>query len=86
MQTVRMSSLPDSYVDLMPSDPDLFVELGRVAWAAARLHFGVRDAINRHPGGCPYGLVKRQGLGVVGRWCRLGAWRRERRSVVEQAQ
>lgn len=61
MQTVRMSSLPDSYVDLMPSDPDLFVELGRVAWAAARLHFGVRDAINRHPGGVPMVLSSGKG-------------------------
>ena len=34
----------------MPSDPELLVELGRVAWAAARLHSGVRDAINRHHG------------------------------------
>lgn len=34
----------------MPSDADLLVDLGRVAWAAARLHAGVRDAINRHHG------------------------------------
>ena len=34
----------------MPSDPDLLVELGRVAWAAARLHARVRDAINNHHG------------------------------------
>lgn len=45
-----MHDLPDSYVDSMPTDPDLLVELGRVAWAAARLHAGVRDAINRHHG------------------------------------
>jgi hypothetical protein len=32
----------------MPSGPELLLELGRVAWAAARLHDGVRDAINRH--------------------------------------
>lgn len=46
----HMSSIPDSYVDSMPTDPDLLVELGRVAWAAARLHAGVRDSINRHSG------------------------------------
>ena len=34
----------------MPSDPDLLADLGRVAWAAARLHAGVRDSINRHSG------------------------------------
>lgn len=45
-----MTDLPDSYVDTMPCDTDLLVELGRVAWAAARLHAGVRDAINRHHG------------------------------------
>ena len=45
-----MHDLPESYIDSMPSDPDLLVELGRVAWAAARLHAGVRDAINRHHG------------------------------------
>ncbi|WP_152424165.1 hypothetical protein [Leucobacter sp. UCD-THU] len=37
----------ESYVDSMPCDPDLLEELGRVVWAAARLHFGIRDAINR---------------------------------------
>jgi DNA polymerase III epsilon subunit-like protein len=41
---------PESYVDSMPADGDLLVELGRVTWAAARLHAGVRDAINRHHG------------------------------------
>ncbi|AFV89343.1 hypothetical protein PACID_15300 [Acidipropionibacterium acidipropionici ATCC 4875] len=41
---------PDRYVDSMPCDPDLIVDLGRVVWAAARLHAGVRDAINRHKG------------------------------------
>ncbi|KQQ18760.1 hypothetical protein ASF48_17740 [Rathayibacter sp. Leaf299] len=45
-----MNSLPDSYVDDMPTDPDLLEDLGRVAWAAARLHYGVRDAIGRHEG------------------------------------
>lgn len=45
-----MAFIPDSYVDSMPTDPDLLVELGRVAWAAARLHAGVRDSINRHTG------------------------------------
>ncbi|PPI19058.1 hypothetical protein C5D34_12130 [Rathayibacter sp. AY1B1] len=45
-----MTSLPDAYVDSMPTDPDLLMELGRVAWAAARLHAGVRDAIGRHLG------------------------------------
>ena len=47
---VSMTSIPDSYVDSMPSDPDLLADLGRVAWAAARLHAGVRDSINRHSG------------------------------------
>src|SRR5699024_2074782 len=41
---------PESYVDSMPSDPDLLVELGRVVWAAARLQSGIRDAINQHNG------------------------------------
>ncbi|HEX8511309.1 MAG TPA: hypothetical protein VF635_17660 [Propionibacteriaceae bacterium] len=41
---------PESHVDSMPCDPDLLVELGRVTWAAARLHAGVRDAINQHQG------------------------------------
>src|SRR5690606_7947639 len=49
--TIRyMTSIPDSYVDSMPCDPDLLVELGRVTWAAARLHASVRDSINRHSG------------------------------------
>lgn len=42
--------IPESYVDKMPCDESLLVELGRVTWAAARLHSGVRDAINRHRG------------------------------------
>ena len=41
---------PESYVDSMPSDPDLLVELGRVVWATARLHSGTRDATNQHNG------------------------------------
>jgi hypothetical protein len=45
-----MTSIPDSYADSMPSDPDLLMDLGRVAWAAARLHAGVRDSINKHNG------------------------------------
>ncbi|XKH54837.1 hypothetical protein LG284_07700 [Citricoccus nitrophenolicus] len=45
-----MNLPPESYVDSMPCDKDLLVELGRVTWAAARLHAGVRDAINRHDG------------------------------------
>jgi hypothetical protein len=45
-----MTSIPDSYVDSMPTDPDLLLELGRVTWAAARLHAGVRDSINKHSG------------------------------------
>lgn len=45
-----MTPLSDSFVDSMPSDPDLLADLGRVAWAAARLHAGVRDSINRHSG------------------------------------
>ncbi|WP_281964838.1 hypothetical protein [Serinicoccus marinus] len=40
----------ETYVDTMPCDQDLLLELGRVQWAAARLHAGVRDAINRHDG------------------------------------
>lgn len=42
--------LPDSYVDHMPCYPDLLELLGRVTWAAIRLHHGVRDAINAHQG------------------------------------
>lgn len=34
----------------MPCDPDLLTDLGRVAWAAARLHAGVRDCIDNHNG------------------------------------
>jgi hypothetical protein len=45
-----MTLPPESYVDRMPCDDDLLLELGRVQWAAARLHAGVRDAINRHDG------------------------------------
>lgn len=45
-----MDVTPESYVDSMPCDPDLLEELGRVVWAAARLHFGIRDAINRLEG------------------------------------
>ncbi|PWJ59721.1 hypothetical protein [Rathayibacter iranicus] len=45
-----MNSLQDPYVNDMPTDPELLSDLGRVAWAAARLHFGVRDAIGRHLG------------------------------------
>ncbi|MBR8657572.1 hypothetical protein KDH83_30080 [Achromobacter sp. Marseille-Q0513] len=44
-------SIPDSYVDTMPCDPSLLAEIGRVTWAAARLHSGVRDAIDTHLGG-----------------------------------
>lgn len=44
------SPIPESYVDSMPCDESLLVELGRVTWAAARLHSGVRDAINHHRG------------------------------------
>ncbi len=32
-----MALPPESYVDSMPCDPDLLLELGRVTWAAARL-------------------------------------------------
>ncbi|MDH0739912.1 MULTISPECIES: hypothetical protein [Achromobacter] len=62
---MTMTSIPDSYVDSMPSDPDLLVELGRVAWAAARLHAGVRDSINRHGGSssmAPFGLTLGQAI------------------------
>ena len=45
-----MDPIPESYVDLMPCDETLLVELGRVSWASARLHAGVRDAINRLDG------------------------------------
>lgn len=38
--------LPQSYVDSMPCDTEMLLELGRVNWAAARLHFTVRDALN----------------------------------------
>lgn len=34
----------------MPTDPDLLEDLGRVVWAAARLHAGVRDSLNKHDG------------------------------------
>lgn len=60
-----MTSLPDSYADSMPADPDLLVELGRVAWAAARLHAGVRDAINKHRSStsmAPFGLSLGQAI------------------------
>ena len=42
--------MPDNYVESMPCDPDLLANLGRVTWASARLHAGVRDAINVHNG------------------------------------
>lgn len=61
-------SLPDSYIANMPSDPDLLPELGRVAWAAARLHAGVRDAINRLRGGAsdrPFSATLGQALGEL---------------------
>lgn len=41
---------PNSYDDTMPCDKELLIELGRVTSAAARLHAGVRDAINHHNG------------------------------------
>lgn len=49
-QTRRVTLPPDSYVDTMPCDHELLTDLGRVTWAAARLHAGVRDAINHHDG------------------------------------
>jgi hypothetical protein len=49
-QDQLMTEPSDSEVDLMPTDPDLLAEIGRVTWAAARLHHGVRDAIGRHEG------------------------------------
>lgn len=52
--------LPESYVDTMPCDPDVLTELGRVTWAAARLHAGVRDLINHldgAPSDHPFGLT-----------------------------
>lgn len=50
----------DQAVDTMPCDPDLLFELGRVTWAAARLHAGIRDAINSHrgtPSNTPFGIT-----------------------------
>lgn len=58
----------DSYADSMPADPDLLVELGRVAWAAARLHAGVRDAINKHRRStsmAPFGRTLGQAIGEL---------------------
>jgi hypothetical protein len=49
-QDQLMTESSDSEVDLMPTDPDLLAEIGRVTWAAARLHHAVRDAIGRHQG------------------------------------
>lgn len=60
-----MSKLPDSYVETMPCDPDLLVSLGRVTWASARLHAGVRDAINVHngtPSDAPFTLTLGQAV------------------------
>lgn len=56
--------IPDSYVDSMPCDEALLYELGRVNWAAARLHSGVRDAINRHRG-APSDIPFDKDLGTV---------------------
>ncbi|WEV76768.1 hypothetical protein O9K63_09130 [Janibacter cremeus] len=56
---------PESYVDTMPCDPDVLVELGRVTWAAARLHAGVRDLINcldGAPSDHPFGLTLGQAI------------------------
>lgn len=55
-----MTRLPDSYVDSMPADESLLFELGRVSWAAARLHATVRDAINAlrgEPSDVPFGVT-----------------------------
>src|SRR5699024_9397284 len=41
---------PESYVDSMPSAPDLLVGLARVVSAAARLQTEIRGAINQHNG------------------------------------
>lgn len=63
-----MTSLPDTYAESMPADPDLLVELGRVAWAAVRLHADVRDAINRHRRStsmAPFGLTLGQAIGEL---------------------
>ncbi|HLS49887.1 MAG TPA: hypothetical protein VK024_07815 [Actinomycetaceae bacterium] len=60
-----MHNLPDRYVETMPCDPDLLVNLGRVTWASARLHSGVRDAINVHkgtPSGAPFSLTLGQAV------------------------
>ncbi|QZQ53806.1 hypothetical protein KZI27_10535 [Curtobacterium sp. TC1] len=42
-------SLPPDIAE-MPSDKALLADIGRVAWAAARLHAAVRDVINSHVG------------------------------------
>lgn len=64
---------PESYVDSMPCDFELLTELGRVTWAAARLHAGVRDAINRHdgrPSDEPFTKTLGQAVGVLERRAR----------------
>lgn len=70
-----MDLLPDSYVDSMPFDPDLLVELGRVAWAAARLHAGVRAAINRRhgaPSDKPFDVTLGQAIAQLEKLARSG--------------
>lgn len=41
-----MNENDEYYVDTMPCDETLLKELGRVHWAAARLHFTMRDTLN----------------------------------------
>jgi hypothetical protein len=68
VETFLVPTLPDSYAEDMPTDPDLLVELGRIAWAAARLHSGVRDAINKHrgaPSDAPFRLTLGQAIGEL---------------------
>lgn len=96
-----MTLPPESYVDSMPCDLELLVELGRVTWAAARLHAGVRDAINEldgRPSDEPFGWtlgnavgrleqrVQRIGLPEVTDWVkRIGRPAVKRRNAVVHA-
>ncbi len=71
-----MTLPPDSYVDSMPSDPALLVDLGRVTWAAARLHSGVRDAVNAHngvPSDEPFTWTLGQAVGALERLARMNS-------------
>ncbi|GAA3570374.1 hypothetical protein GCM10022197_28480 [Microlunatus spumicola] len=83
----RMALPPDSYVDSMPCDPDLLVELGRVGWAAARLHASVRDSINRHQGAAsdqPFEMTLGQAVSSLEQSAR-GAGRADQVAWAEEA-